>query len=241
MSMSRERFSGSLANRNVTSPKSRTSHTATINFYTLTDNPPLRIMPPTRRKSAAPSQQTLAFGPRSKVTKPSAPPTTAAKKASQGPSHAPPVIKALSETSSRASLKSTSEEESEPERPLTPTNHGDETGLLLKSPGGTLAIRQARVEPTKLEKQALQIGDGELKKYWLRTEDERKAKAGALIKLSIPSLKPRLMPMMNFSPSRRSFLGREDFATLRSFESIRSQPLSIPLSQQDPWLTTTGI
>lgn len=185
-------------------------------------------MPPTRRKSAAPSQQTLAFGSRSRVTKPSAPPTTA-KKASQGPSHAPPVTKALSGTSSRASLKSTSEEESEPERPLTPTNHGDETGLLLKSPGGTLAIRQVRLEPTKLEKQAFQIGDRELKKYWLRTEDERKAKAGALFRLSIPSLKPRLMPMMNYSPSRRSFLGREDFATFRSFESIRSQPSSIPL------------
>lgn len=197
-------------------------------------------MPPTRRKSAAPSQQTLAFGPRSKVTKPSAPPTTTAKKASQGPSHAPPVIKALSETSSRSS-KSTSEEESEPERPLTPINHGDEIGLLLKSPGGTLAIRQARVEPTKLEKQALQIGDGELKKYWLRTEDERKAKAGAWSRVSIPSLKPRLMPMMNYSPSRRSFLGREDFAAFRSFESIRSQPLSTSLSQQDPWLTMTGI
>lgn len=189
-------------------------------------------MPPTRRKSAAPSQQTLAFGPRSKVTKPSAPPTTAAKKASQGPSHAPPVIKALSETSSRASLKSTSEEESEPERPLTPTNHGDETGLLFKSPGGTLAIRQARTEPTKLEKQALQIGDGDLKKYWLRTEDERKAKAGAFFGIPIPSLKTRLMPMMNYSPSRRPFLGREDFATFRSFESIRSQPSFIPLPRK---------
>lgn len=148
---------------------------------TLLDNLSLQIMPPTRRKSAAPSQQTLAFGPRSKVTKPSAPPTTTAKKASQEPSHAPPLIKALSETSSRASLKSTSEEESEPERPLTPKNHGDEAGLLLKSPGGTLAIRQQvrQQEPTKLEKQALQIGDGDLKKYWLRTEVERKAKAGA--------------------------------------------------------------
>lgn len=187
-------------------------------------------MPPTRRKSAAPSQKTLAFGPRSKVTKPSAPSTTAAKKASQGPSHAPPVTKALSETSSRVSLNSTSKEKSEPERPLTPTNHGDGTGLLLKSPGGTLAIRQVRLDkPTKLENQALQIGDRELKKYWLRTEDERKAKAGALFRLSIPSLKTRLMPMMNYSPSRRSFLGREDFATFRSFESIRSQPSSIPL------------
>lgn len=141
-------------------------------------------MPPTRRKAAVPSQQILAFGPRSKVTKPSAPPTTTAKRASQGPSHASPVIKAVSENSSRASLRSTSEEESKPETPLTPTNLGDETGLLLKSPGGTLAIRQVRLEQTALEKQAMHIGDGELKKYWLRTEDERKAKAGALISLS---------------------------------------------------------
>lgn len=136
-------------------------------------------MPPTRRKSAAPSQQTIAFGPRSKVTKPSAPQTTTTKKASQEPSQASPLIKALSETSTRASLKSTSEEESERERPLAPKNHEDKTSLL-KSPGATLAIRQVRQhEPTKLEKQALQIGDGELKKYWLRTEEERKAKAGA--------------------------------------------------------------
>lgn len=158
-------------------------------------------MPPTRRKSAAPSQKTLAFGPRSKVTKPSAPPTTAAKKASQEPSHAPLLIKPASETSSRASLKSTSEEESEPERPVTPTNHGDETGLLLKSPGGTLAIRQVgQFEPTKLEKQALQIGDRELKKYWLRTEDERKAKAGAFFIqiLYSQALKTRLMLMIKY-------------------------------------------
>lgn len=173
----RDWLAGSLANRN---PKSQYRvHIYITNIRTLFTYPSLRIMPPTRRKSAAPSQQTLAFGPRSKVTKPSAPPTTAAKKASQGPSHAPPVLKALSETSSRDSLKSTSEEESEPERPFTPKIHGDETGLLLKSPGGTLAIRQARPERSKLEKQALQIGDGELKKYWLLTEDERKAKAGA--------------------------------------------------------------
>lgn len=168
--------------------------------HTFFDNPSLRIMPPTRRKSAASSQKTLAFGPRSKVTKPSAPLTTAVKKASQGPSHAPPVIKAVSETSSRASLGSISEEESEPERPLTPINHGAETGLLLKSPGGILAIRQPRPERTEPEKRALRIGDGELRKYWLRTEDERKAKAGAFLTFYFaksPSLKPRLMPVMN--------------------------------------------
>ena len=162
-----------------------------MNHHLSTDNPQrLRkffnkkyltswTMPPTRRKSAAPSQQTLAFGPRSKVTKPSAPPASTAKKASQLSSHAPPVVKAISETSSRASLKSTSEEESEPERPLTPINREGATGLPPKSPGGTLAIRQVPPERTELEKQALRIGDGELKKYWLRTEDERKAKAGA--------------------------------------------------------------
>lgn len=141
-------------------------------------------MPPTRRKSAAPTQQTLAFGPRSKVTKPSAPPSSTAKKASQLSSHAPPVVKAISETSPQPSLKSASEEESEPERPLTPINHGDETGLPPKSPGGTLAIRQVRPKRTEIEKQALRTGDRQLKEYWLRTEDERKAKAGALFGLS---------------------------------------------------------
>lgn len=138
-------------------------------------------MPPTRRKSAAPTQQTLAFGPRSKVTKPSAPPALAAKKASQLSSHAPPVVNATFETSPRPSLKSASEEESEPGRPLTPINHGDETSLPPKSPGGTLAIRH--VKRTELEKQALRTGDGELKEYWLRTEIERKAKAGGLFRL----------------------------------------------------------
>lgn len=141
-------------------------------------------MPPTRRKSAAPTQQTLAFGPRSKVTKPSAPPAITVKKASQVSSPAPPFVKAISGIPPQASLKSSSEEESEPDRPLTPINHGDETSLPGTSPGGTLAIRQVRPERTVLEKQALRIEDGELKKYWLRREDERKAKAGALFRLS---------------------------------------------------------
>lgn len=92
-------------------------------------------------------------------------------------------MKAISDASSRASPKSASEEESELERPLTPINRLAETSLPLKSPGGTLAIRHVRPERTELEKQALRTGDGELKEYWLRTEDERKAKAGPLFRL----------------------------------------------------------
>lgn len=143
--------------------------------------PTSTTMPPTRRKSAATSQQTLAFGPRSKVTKPSAPPASTAKKASRLSLHEPPVVKAIPEASSRASPKS--EEVSELERPLTPINRLGETSLTPESPGGTLAIRHVRAERTELEKQALRIGDADLKEYWLRTEDERKAKAGALFRL----------------------------------------------------------
>ncbi len=152
-------------------------------------------MPPTRRKSALATQKTLAFGSRSKVTKPSIPPSS--KKASKSSLHPSPLTQVVLEGFSVPSPAPTlpSEEETEAEEPQTSGNDEVENALMPKSPGGRLVFRETRPERTELEKEALRLGEKELRQYWSRTEEERKAKPGVYPKSS--------RPFRSFGSSRR--------------------------------------
>lgn len=139
-------------------------------------------MPPKRRQSALATQQTLAFGPRSKVTKPAAAlPTT--KKSKPSP---------LSQTNSKApftpSPASTSEDETADLEALRHKRSDDEVDkepTLPKSPGGRLTIREVHAPAaparSEVEERAAKVSEAELKRYWRAKEEERKAKRGVCV------------------------------------------------------------
>lgn len=130
-------------------------------------------MPPKRRKSALATQQTLTFGPRNKVTKPTLPASTKSKPSplsqpgSKAPSTASPALTSEDETDSEPPLRKHSEDEVEKEP------------ILPKSPGGRLAIREVKTAAparSEVEERAARVSEAEVKRYWRAKEEERKTK-----------------------------------------------------------------
>lgn len=136
-------------------------------------------MPPKRRKSALSTQQTLAFGPSNKVTKPA----LASSKKSKPSS----LSQTLSKAPSTPSPALTSEDDADPEALLRKRRDGgiEKEPILPKSPGGRLAIREVKSAApprTEVEERAARVGEAELKRYWRAKEEERKAKRGVFLK-----------------------------------------------------------
>lgn len=59
----------------------------------------------------------------------------------------------------------------------------EKVAVAPKSPGGRLAIRNAKVLPrSEVEERAGKIGEAEVRRYWVAKEEERKAKRGAWLR-----------------------------------------------------------
>ena len=130
-------------------------------------------MPPTRRKSSAPStqaQQTLAFGSRSnKVTKPSI---------------APPSSKSLSKSSTSQTAKA-APPVSEISTPEPTESHEDpqqeREAIEIPNADRGLTLRVQGTKPTlhdEVDEKARKISDAQVKRYWRGKEEERKAPRG---------------------------------------------------------------
>lgn len=138
-------------------------------------------MPPTRRKSSAPTahaQKTLAFGTHSnKVTKPTtAPPTSKPLSNSKSslPAKPSPLI---SEVSTR---------EEPVDAPQNPKPEHEEISIPAADQG--LAFRVSGTKPSlhdEFDNQARKVSDAQVKRYWKGKEDERKAPRG-MFPLPIP-------------------------------------------------------
>lgn len=136
-------------------------------------------MPPKRRKSTLATQQTLAFGPRNKVTKPALPtskkskPSLLSQTGSNAQSTPSPALPSEDETDPEAVLRERKDDEVEKEP------------ILPKSPGGRLAIREVKTAAparSEVEDRAARVSEADLKRYWRAKEDERKAKRGVHLK-----------------------------------------------------------
>ncbi|MCJ1466674.1 hypothetical protein MMC07_005294 [Pseudocyphellaria aurata] len=140
-------------------------------------------MPPKRRtKSTLSTQQTLAFGPRNKVTKPTAPPPASKKKLKPSPLSQESDSQTLSTTSAAVTLE---EDETDDADALRRKRSNDEEvqkkpSMLPKSPGGRLSIREVKSAAaparSEVEERAARLSDAELKRYWRAQEEERTAK-----------------------------------------------------------------
>lgn len=139
--------------------------------------PENKTMPPKRARS---TQQTLAFGPRSKITKPTPSiPTSRASKKSKKPSsllsQQPPRAKVSSSTPSPTFPS----EEDDDNTDTTETQHSRK-----ESPGEEgetlLAIRQppTPARRSEIETRAAKLGSVDLNRYWRGKEEERKARRG---------------------------------------------------------------
>lgn len=157
-------------------------------------------MPPKRRQSTLATQKTLAFGPGSKVTKPT---TTALASKSKKPkpyhlSQLADTKKAPSTATPSPALTSDDETSDSVEAPVE-----KEPILPPKSPGGrTVAIREvkdaaaAAAGPAKKKSDveeeerataaAARVGEAELNRYWKAREEERKAKRGEWVTIPPP-------------------------------------------------------
>ena len=131
-------------------------------------------MPPTRRKSTAPSshaQQTLAFSGRSnKVTKPSVAHPSAKSLSKASPDQLAKASKAVSEVSS----PETTEAHADPQ-PQEPEE------IVIPDADQRLAFRVQGAKPNlhdEVSDKARKVSDAQVKRYWRGKEDERKAPRG---------------------------------------------------------------
>lgn len=144
-------------------------------------------MPPARRprqastQASRAAQSTLSFGSRNKVTKPSAAPSTAEKKASTltAALHKPTIATVIN-----------TEEDDEDFAVAKDTGKVSGTGLGHVTSEAAVAQQAAivMVKPkTEAEISAEKVGDAAIKRYWKAKEAERKAGRGRL-SLFVPCL-----------------------------------------------------
>ena len=131
-------------------------------------------MPPTRRKSSAPSshaQQTLAFSGRSnKVTKPSIAHPSPKSLSKTSPSQLSKASKAVSEVSSPETVAAHAD--SQPQEPEEVVIPDAEQGLAFRVQGAKPNLHD------EVSEKARKVSDAQVKRYWRGKEEERKAPRG---------------------------------------------------------------
>lgn len=132
------------------------------------------IMPPTRRKSSAPSshaQKTLAFSGRSnKVTKPFIAHPSAKSLSKASPEQLARASKPVSEISSPETTEAHADSQpQEPEEVIIP---GAEQGLAFRVQGAAPNLHD------EVSEKARKVSDAQVKRYWRGKEEERKAPRG---------------------------------------------------------------